>query len=60
MHDEAPPREASPATADRPDEALKKTPAPSKGGKAEKEKRLAAALRENLRRRKAAGRKETD
>lgn len=45
---------------DRPDEALKKPPAPPKGGKETKEARLAAALRENLRRRKAAARKETE
>jgi hypothetical protein len=45
---------------ERPDEALKKPSVPSKGGKEKKEARLAAALRENLRRRKAAGRKETE
>ena len=45
--------------AQSPDEALKKAPRPPKGGKA-KEARLAVALRENLRRRKAAQKKETD
>lgn len=40
--------------------ALKKTDKAGKAGITEKERRLAAALRENLRRRKAAQRKETD
>jgi len=60
MHKEALPRKGSPEAADRHDEALKRMPGPSKGGKRQKEARLAAALRENLRRRKAAGRKETE
>ncbi|MFZ5617423.1 MAG: hypothetical protein ACOZAA_08920, partial [Pseudomonadota bacterium] len=42
--------------AERLDEALKKPSAPPKGGKDAKAARLAAALRENLRRRKAVKR----
>jgi len=52
--------ENSAADGERLEEALKKPPAPSKGVKERKEARLAAALRENLRRRKAASRKDTD
>ena len=55
------PRSENPRPADdRPEEALKPPPGPPKGGKDAKEARLASALRENLRRRKAAQRKETD
>ncbi len=57
--DEPPPNSADKAE-DRPHEALKKAPAPAKGGREKREARLAAALRENLRRRKTATRKETD
>ncbi len=60
MEKEAPLRDIPAPVGERPEEALNKTPAPPKGGKQAKEARLAAALRENLRRRKAAGRKETD
>ena len=41
------------STEERPERALKKTPRSPKGDKRDKEARLAAALRENLRRRKA-------
>jgi len=47
-------------TGRRPDEALKKAHGAAKGGGEDKEARLAAALRENLRRRKKAAQKETD
>ena len=53
------PQDNYPPAGERPDEALKKAPGPSKASAA-KEARLAAALRENLRRRKAALKKETD
>lgn len=49
-------RSNSGAPEDDPEDALKKPPAPPKGGKDRRETRLAKALRDNLRRRKAAGR----
>jgi hypothetical protein len=62
-----PDRNQSGAPEHDPEEALKKPPARPKGGKDGREARLAKALRDNLRRRKAAGRqgagrkeKETD
>lgn len=60
MRKDAPQNDNPPTAAQSPDKALKKPPTPLKGGKEKKEARLAAALRENLRRRKAAQRKETD
>lgn len=60
MHKDSPGEEPSADGGERPDEALKKPPLPSKGGRESKEARLAAALRENLRRRKAAARKEKE
>lgn len=60
MQKDIPGEEPSADGEERPDEALKKPPRPSKGGRESKEARLAAALRENLRRRKAAARKEKE
>ncbi|OFW99971.1 MAG: hypothetical protein A3E78_04140 [Alphaproteobacteria bacterium RIFCSPHIGHO2_12_FULL_63_12] len=60
MQKDAPENDNPAPAGDRPDEALKKPSVPPKRGGSAKEAKLAAALRENLRRRKAAGRKEAD
>jgi len=53
MHEEKPPPRSVDTAENSPQEALKKSPGPAKGGREKREARLAAALRENLRRRKA-------
>ncbi len=58
MHDETSDKNAEAPAKKSPDEALKNPSRPAKGGGRDKEARLAAALRENLRRRKAGARKD--
>lgn len=60
MQEDKRPTDTAENAQNSPKEALKKAPGPAKGGWEKREARLAAALRENLRRRKTARADKTD